>query len=198
MPAAASPTPNTPAASPSARLSPSSPRARSPRLAPSAERSASSDCLPSARTRNRFATLAQAMSITKPTVPSRIHSIGPTSPIASTESGRTFGPMRTSSSIFRVKPGGIGNPSAATGISRPTSAFAWSSVTPGRSRATPWKLKLPKKTVARLNRSGCRIDGVSERKRNDAGSTPMISTDRPLISMVRPTISRAPPNLRVQ
>ena len=45
------------------------------RFAPSAMRIASSCWRPSARTRNRLATFAQATSSTMPTVPSRIHSI---------------------------------------------------------------------------------------------------------------------------
>ena len=91
----------------------------------------------SARTRNRFATFAHAMSRTSPTVPSSTHNTRPMSPIASTENGLTLGPIFTSSNIFRVKPTGIGKRSGITAMRRATSAFACSNVRPGFRRATP-------------------------------------------------------------
>ena len=99
---------------------------------------ANSCCRPSARTRNRFATFAQAISSTMPTVPSRIQSIGRTSPTRSSAKGRTRGPIRVSSSIFRVNPGGMGKRSMAIGIMRAMSALACAMVTPGFRRATDW------------------------------------------------------------
>ena len=76
----------------SVRLSDSSSQVIRRQLAPSAAWIASSCCRPSARTRNRLATLAHAISRTRPTVPSRIQSIWPTSPITSADSGRTLRP----------------------------------------------------------------------------------------------------------
>ena len=70
---------------PRVTISDSSSRAMRPRLAPSAVRTASSCCRPSARTRNRFATFAHAISSTMPTVPSSTHSTRPTSPITSAD-----------------------------------------------------------------------------------------------------------------
>ena len=72
-----------PPASASVRLSDSSSHAIRRQLAPSAAWIASSCCRPSARTRNRLATLAQAISSTRPTVPSSTHSTRPTSPMTS-------------------------------------------------------------------------------------------------------------------
>jgi len=54
-----------------------------------AERTASSCCRASARTRNRFATFAQAMRRTSPTVPKSTHNTRSTSPITSADNGRT-------------------------------------------------------------------------------------------------------------
>ena len=75
------------------RLSDSSSQAIRREPAPSAAWIASSCCRASARTRNRFATLAQAMSRTRPTVPSSTHSTRPTSPMTSAASGLTLGPI---------------------------------------------------------------------------------------------------------
>ena len=100
-----------------------------------AVRMASSLCRPSARTRKRFATLAHAMRSTIPTVASSTQSTLPTSPTASCFRGRTFGPSLASSIILAVNPGGSGNFFRVSGIMRATSAFAWSKVIPGLSRA---------------------------------------------------------------
>ena len=62
----------------------------------------------------------------------------PMSPTTSTVSGRTRAPIRASSNIFFVKPGGSGKRSTSVGSSRSISALAWAMVTPGFSRATPW------------------------------------------------------------
>ena len=102
-----------------------------------AVRIASSRCRPSARTRNRLATLAQAMSSTSPTVPKRIHRTLPMSPTASCFSGRMYGLRWISSSIFCVKPGGSGNFFSVMGIIRATSALACSRVMPGFNLARP-------------------------------------------------------------
>ncbi len=118
IPAAASARPTAPPISASVRLSESSSQVMRRQLAPSAAWMASSCCRPSARTRNRFATLAQAMSRTMPTVPSRTQSTWPTSPMTSAASGRTLGPILTSSNISRLKPGGSRNRSTSVGIIR--------------------------------------------------------------------------------
>ena len=78
------------------------------------------------------------MSRTIPTVPSSTHNVRPMSPTTSTASGRTLGPIRTSSNICRVNPFGSGNRSTTSGSIRATSAFAWASVAPGFSLASPW------------------------------------------------------------
>ena len=57
------------------------------RVAPSAIRVAISRWRPEARASSRFATLAQAISNTRPTAPARISSTGRTSPIAVSASG---------------------------------------------------------------------------------------------------------------
>ena len=85
MPAYARPRPTTPPASASVRLSDSSSQAIRREPAPSAAWIASSCCLASARTRNRLATLAQAMSRTRPTVPRSTQSTRPTSPMTSAD-----------------------------------------------------------------------------------------------------------------
>lgn len=85
-----------------------------------------------------MATFAHAMSRTIPTVASSTHSTCPTSPITSSASGLTLGPILMSSKTWRVKPGGAGNRSKASGIIRATSAFACAIVTPGFKRAIAW------------------------------------------------------------
>ena len=104
--------PSAPPAMPSSTLSSSNSRAIRPQPAPSAARIASSCCRPSARTSSRFATLAHAINSTMPTVPISTHSVLPTSPTRSSFSSRRFGPIRASSNIFALKPGGAGNRSS--------------------------------------------------------------------------------------
>jgi hypothetical protein len=95
-PVYASPTPSVPPRRPSTTLSTRRPRTIRPRLAPSAARTDSSLCRTSARTRSRFATLAQAMSITRPMVAMTTHSTSDTLPTTSCLSGRRSG------AIFQV------------------------------------------------------------------------------------------------
>ena len=66
--------PMAPPASERTRLSATNWRTKRTRLAPTARRIAISFCRPTARARRRFATLAQAMSSNRPTMPSRISS----------------------------------------------------------------------------------------------------------------------------
>ena len=132
----ASPSPTRPPHTPSATLSVSSSRAMCPRPAPSAARIASSCCRPSARTRSRLATLAHAISRTRPIVPISSHSDVPASPMRSCFSGRTTGARRASSNILTLNPGNGGKRVNESGIMRATSAVACAIVTPGLSRAT--------------------------------------------------------------
>ena len=81
-----------PPASDSSTLSVSSCRMRRPRPAPIAARIAISRRRPVARTSSRLATLAQAMSSTKLTAPSRIHSVDCTSRTISFCSSSTLKP----------------------------------------------------------------------------------------------------------
>ncbi len=76
---------------PSNVLSSSSSRTIRARPAPSAARIASSCCRASALTSNKFATLAQAISITMPIVPITTHSTLPILPTTSCLSGRRAG-----------------------------------------------------------------------------------------------------------
>ena len=106
--------------------------------APSASRMASSCWRASARTRNRLATFAQATSRTRPTVPSRIHSMSPMSPTASiVERPHVRAKLRLVEHLLRQA---LRHREAlvSDGSRRSTSALAWRCVTPGLSRARPW------------------------------------------------------------
>ena len=85
----ASSRPTAPPASAMSTLSVSSCWTIRPRLAPSAVRSAISLRRDAARASSRFATLAHAISSTRPTAPSRTKSARPVSPTISSCSGRT-------------------------------------------------------------------------------------------------------------
>ena len=88
-PSTARPSPTTPPARPSATLSISKLETRRPRVSPNAARTAISWRRPSARTRKRFATLAQPIRKMSPTAPSRIHSAGAMSPTTSSRRSRS-------------------------------------------------------------------------------------------------------------
>ena len=79
---------------------------------------------------------AQAMRSTMTMVPIRTQRTLPTSPTRSCLKGRRRGPIRASSNIFLLKPGGAGKRSNERGNRRATSASACVMVTPGLSRAT--------------------------------------------------------------
>ena len=130
-------------------------------LAPSAWRTATSRCLASDRTRNRFATLAHATSSTRPTDASRIHSVSATRPtmdccreIGSGDHSAWFGEVRARSAMRAV-------------ISVRASAI----VAPSRNRATPCSVKR-KDALARVDwaaiHSSVRGIGKRERRRHDA------------------------------
>ena len=76
-----------------------------PQPAPSAARIASSCWRPSARTSSRFATLAQAINRTMPTVPISTHSVLPMSPTRTSFSKRKRGAMRASAEHCRAEAG---------------------------------------------------------------------------------------------
>jgi hypothetical protein len=84
------------------------------------------------------------------------------------------------------------------GIIRATSALACARVTPGFSRAMPWKLKLPRTTLLRSNRKGSNSSGFAPRNRKSCGMTPMISRGSPSTTIRRPIADALPPNLRCQ
>ena len=104
--------------------------ARRPQLAPMAARTASSCWRPSALTRSRLATFAQAISSTTPMLPISTQRTLPRLPTTSCLSGRTLGRILASSNSLTLKPGGGGNLVFTMGIMRATSAFAWARVTP--------------------------------------------------------------------
>jgi hypothetical protein len=135
--------------------------------APKAARIASSWRRPSARTRSRFATLAQAINNTMPTVPISTQSVPPISPTRTSWSGRRLGAMRASVYCARLKLGLMGNFVGAISSIRPRSALACASVTPGLSLAMPWQQKLNRRTSARLNRKGSSAENpaIQELKR---------------------------------
>ena len=133
----ARPSPTTPPRRPSVTLSSSSSRAIRADPAPSAARIASSCCRDSALTRSRFATFAHAMRRTSPIVAISTHKTVRTSPTRSSLSESTLGRIRASSNILTLPPGNGGKRVSEIGISRATSAVAWSIEIPGFSRATP-------------------------------------------------------------
>src|ERR1017187_5767636 len=108
--------------------------ARRRELAPRAMRVASSCWRPSALTRRRLATLAQAMRRTTPMLPISTQRTLPSSPTTSSLSGRTLAWMPACSNILALKPAGGGNFRLTIGIMRATSAFACARVTPGLSQ----------------------------------------------------------------
>src|SRR5262249_11516781 len=122
--ATANPAPRAPPISARARLSASISRAIRPRPAPSAARIANSCERPSARTRSRFATLAQAINNTAPIVAITTQRLLPISPIRSSRSRRIFGPRRASSNICLLSSAGAGMLLNSTSIIRLRSAFA--------------------------------------------------------------------------
>jgi hypothetical protein len=75
------------------RLSVSNWRIIRPRLAPSAVRMTKSRCRALVRTSNKLATLAQAISNTKPTAPNKTNKAGRTGPTSWSRNGITATPM---------------------------------------------------------------------------------------------------------
>ena len=131
MPSVPKRRPSTPPASESSTLSVSSCRMMRPRPAPIAARTAISRLRPVARTSSRFATFAHAMSSTRPTAPSRIHSVVWTSRTISFCSSSTLNPLSRCSTLgyFRLY-------SFAASARR---AWACCSVMPSFSRPFTWK-----------------------------------------------------------
>ena len=105
---AATSRPAAPPIRPSSRLSVSIWRSSRRRPAPSAARIASSRCLEAARVSSRFATLAQAISRTKHTAPSRMISGRLTSPTISSCSGTRRIPIPAFDWILFLQPRGDG------------------------------------------------------------------------------------------
>ncbi len=128
-------TPRDPPATVRSRLSLMKARITWSRLAPTATRSATSRWRTSARTNRRLATLAHAMTSTRPTVPRRIHRVRLTSPTIWSLSGRTTARSFTSSRNAGAP--SSGNNSARRPMSPCNSVSAPSSVAASESRAIP-------------------------------------------------------------
>ena len=97
--------------------------------------------------------------------PISTQSVFPTSPMTSVFNGRRFGPMRASSKILALKPGGAGKVRATIGNMRAMSALACSIVTPGLRRAIPSKLKLPRLVLLRSHFKGRSTAGSSQSRK---------------------------------
>src|ERR1039457_5191843 len=106
-----------------------------PHPAPSAARTANSCWRPLARTRSRFATLAQAINNTMPTVPINTQRVLPISPTKTFLRKRSRGAMRASTKAVRLQPGFIGNFSAAMGSMRVRLREGHARFKPGNSLA---------------------------------------------------------------
>jgi hypothetical protein len=207
-PSCASSQPSAPPAAPNTKLSTSNALAIRARPAPSAARTASSWRRASARTSMRFAMLAHAISSTAPIAPMSTHNVLATLPTRSSFNGRTVGRMRQ---LFVRSTGLSDQASNQIGSMRSRSARASAAVTPGASRASASKLKLPNGFCAGSSRtatitSGC---GAISRNLNPLGITPTTRrcpvTDRdsvgPLktsIESSRPSTASSPPNRRCQ
>ena len=127
-------------------------------------------------------------------VPINTHNTVRTSPTRSSLSERMFGARRASWNILTLPPGNGGKRVSDSGISRATSAFAWSIVVPGFSRASAEKLNCPRNTLLRSSLNGTSSDTLRSRKRNASGSTPMISRGRLSTISVRPMTELSAPN----
>jgi hypothetical protein len=178
-------------------LSTSIARAIRPQPAPSAARIASSCWRASARTSNRLATFAQAITSTSASVPITTQSAVPTSPTISCFRGWTWGARRAFWNCVKSMPGGVGQAFNQIPNMRATSALACSMVTPGLSRAIPWPAKGPRDSMFRSNRRG-RISSGSRWKRNASGITPITVWGLESIVSVRPTMDGSPAKRRCQ
>ena len=166
MPRAASATPSSASGQSKTALSVRHWRTRRPRPAPRATRMASSRSRDTARASRRLAILAQAISSTRLTAPSRSHSVERTSPT----SGR-------SGSAKNVRPSlDFGNCAARRRPTMARSDCAWEIVAPGRSRAQTldagWASRLLHEALVVLADGGEDVDLVIVQRRKSAGVTP--------------------------
>ena len=176
--------PVAPPARASSRASVVSWRTRRQREAPRLMRTAISRSRASARASRRWATLTQPMRSTSATAPMRTMRAGRTGRTKSAWSGNTLTPQPASRS---------GNSFSSWAPIPAISAWACSTVTPGRSRAIA-SIHRPD-AVLHSSVTGTAIHtSAPGGTASDSGITPTIVRDRPSSITSRPRIEASPPN----
>ena len=184
VPTTASTMPQAPPASDSSRFSVTSCFTSRPRLAPAAARRASSFCLPMPATSSRLATLAQPMSRTKPTVPTRNVSIRSVPPNSASRIGTTRAPRF---------PGFSPRASLSCRLTAVASAAAASGDTPGFRRPMAVIHRacgICRRSLA-AQKATSSMSGISLKP---AGITPMTILGSASTRTVLPMASAAPSN----
>jgi hypothetical protein len=193
--------PNIPPRNASRTLSVNSCRTSRPWAAPRAERSVNSRRRPNERARRRLATLAQAISNTTPTAPSRIRSGRRVSPATCVASGVILDVNQPASAC--------GNCFSCSFAKRSNSAWDWLNETPNLRRATTasssgavrsGEMSVMAGTHISGSRGNWKLPGISSPRGNakPSGITPTTAKDSPFNSIFRPTTFEFPPNFLCQ
>jgi hypothetical protein len=160
------------------------------RLAPNAVRTATPFWRAADRASNMCATLAHAMSSTKPAAPSSTSSVGRTSPTTLSLSGVTVTPPLVP-----------GNSRSSRAVMVAISARACASVTPGASRAKTRSVLSPRSVARSASGSGAHSSACVAQKGanwNSFGITPITAYGSPSSATMRPTTDGSAPKLRRQ
>ncbi len=166
-------------------------RAIAPPPAPIARRTAISRCLASARTRKRFATFAQATSITTPTAASRTQSALPASPIVASFRVLTVDITPIPGPVAPTR-GSSGKTLRMSPIRLLISARTSATVTPSPKRAIPSWVHIPR-PVVRVILSGNQISTRRSGNANPDGITPTIAVGTSSTVMICPMTPGSPP-----